>query len=325
MLHITNGDATRLPLERSGVPGEIASWDDVLHEGPTPLASGDAWVRVRARHLASAGYGAEDDLLRDFLAKGDPLDAADQHDEVVFWFEHDLYDQLLLIRHLWWLSRNRPSSTRLSIVMGTDYLGLLKPEQFPAKFETRQPISEEQIGLGSEAWTAYCGPDPGRLAAFSDLPPEGGSSLMSRVEGLLPFVPRAMHRILEEFPAVGTGLARSERQILEVLSEGPRSPEQTFVAASRLEEDIWMGDWSFWAIVRRLAAGAHPLVAADVTGASNRLPEGTIEITDAGRRVLAGRADYLALSAPSRWIGGTLLAPQRAWRWTGSALLPPAP
>jgi len=40
MLHVTNGEATKWPLERSGVPGVVASWDDVLHQGPTPLGSG---------------------------------------------------------------------------------------------------------------------------------------------------------------------------------------------------------------------------------------------------------------------------------------------
>jgi len=62
-----------------------------------------------------------------------------------------------------------------------------------------------------------------------------------------------------------------------------------------------------------------------VTAVPDRFPEGTLTITDAGRRVLAGRADYLALNAPSRWIGGTCLTPERAWRWTGSSLQQPAP
>ena len=125
MLHIVNGGATQQPLEQSGVPGTIVSWDDVLHEGPTPLVSGDEWLRVRARYLASAGYGDEDEMLRDFRAKGDPLDAVAAHDEAVFWLEHDLHCQLLLIHHLWWLARHPPSSTRLSIVMSGEHLGLL--------------------------------------------------------------------------------------------------------------------------------------------------------------------------------------------------------
>jgi hypothetical protein len=133
-----------------------------------------------------------------------------------------------------------------------------------------------------------------------------------------------MRRLLEEFPAVSNGLARSERQILEVLAEGPRTPEQTFVAASRLEEAIYMGDLSFWNIVRAMNAGTHPLLTLDVEPRPGRLPDGTLQLTDTGRAVLANRADHVALNGISRWIGGTRLAPDRLWRWTGSSLLPPA-
>ncbi len=313
MLHITNGEATRQPLERSGVPGLMVSWDDVLHEGPVVLAAGEEWWRVRARYLASVGYGDEQQMLRDFREHGDPLDGAAAHDEVVFWFEHDLHDQLLLLHHLWWLSRMPPGRTRFSIVIGTDYLGLLRVDQFPARFATRRPITDGEIAAGAAAWTAFCADDPPRVA------------LLAEDAGPLVYVPRAMGRLLEEFPAAGNGLARSERQVLEVVSQGTRTPEQLFVAASSLEDDIWMGDWSFWTIVKRLASGPRPLLTSDVRDVPGHLPSGTVDITGDGRQVLAGRADHIALNAPWRWIGGTRLSPARDWRWTGSSLLPPAP
>ena len=69
MLHITNGEATKMPLEQSGVPGRFFSWDDILHDGPTPLVSGDEWLRIRAKYLASAGYGDEDDIYASYAGK----------------------------------------------------------------------------------------------------------------------------------------------------------------------------------------------------------------------------------------------------------------
>ena len=326
MLHVTNGECTKRPLEASGVPGRFVSWDDILHEGPTPLLSGDEWLRVRAAYLASAGYGDADDMLRDFKVKDDALEELGDEDEVVFWFEHDLYDQLLLVRHLWWIHTRGARRARLfSMVMGHEYLGMMKPADFPPRFERREEITAGQIALGTEVWTAYCGSDPSRLVGFAqaDLPPEGGSYLQSRVDQL-PYLPKAMLRLLEEFPAADNGLSRSERQILEVLAEGDRTPGQTFMAASKLEENIWMGDWSFWTIVKGLNAGTHPLLTLDVQPREGGLPTGTIAITESGRRVLARRADHIALNSPSRWIGGTWLTPQRSWRWTGSSLQPPS-
>src|SRR4051794_2444260 len=103
VLHITNGDATKIPLEQSGVPGRFSSWDDILHEGPTPLASGEAWLRARARYFASAGYGGEEEMVRDFGAKDRALDELHDEDEGVVLVEHHLYDQLLLLWRPRWV------------------------------------------------------------------------------------------------------------------------------------------------------------------------------------------------------------------------------
>ena len=48
----------------------------------------------------------ETDIQRRYREKDAALESYGDYDEVVFWFEHDLYDQLLLIRHLCWLSRS---------------------------------------------------------------------------------------------------------------------------------------------------------------------------------------------------------------------------
>ena len=56
MLHVTNVDSARELMERSGVPGSVIVWPDVLHEGPTPLLAGDEWNQLRSRYLASHAF-----------------------------------------------------------------------------------------------------------------------------------------------------------------------------------------------------------------------------------------------------------------------------
>jgi hypothetical protein len=326
ILHILNGDAPRPAMEQSSVPGTLSAWPDVLHDGPTPLATGEEWLRARCTDPGSPLSHDMEAMMAKYRASDAVLESWRERDEVVFWLEHDLFDQLLLIRHLWWLTTNAADrarqATRFSLVCGTDYIGMLTPEQFRPRFDARQPITAEQIRIGSAAWEAYCSGEPTRLlpfAADSDRANHAGQ------ERHLPYLAAAMRRLLEEFPSTSNGLARSERQILEVLSQGPRTPEQTFIAASRLEEAIYMGDLSFWDLVKGLSDVPHPLVVADVQDRPGRLPEGTLQITDAGRAVLAGRADRVGLNGISRWLGGTRLSADRVWRWTGSSLLPPTP
>ena len=308
-------------MEQSSVPGTLSAWPDVLHDGYTPLATGEEWIRARVGDLTSMTGGEHERILHQYRAGDAVLESWRDRDEVVFWLEHDLFDQLLLIRHLWWLTTNAADRarhhTRFSLVCGSDYIGMLKPEDFPPRFAARTPITDDQIRIGSAAWIAFC-TDPLQLVSFS-------ATDNTEQATALPYLAAAMRRLLEEFPAASNGLARSERQILEVLSEGPRTPEQTFIASSKLEDAIYLGDLSFWDYVKGMNDVAHPLVAIDVQERPDRLPDGTLRITDAGRAVLAGRADRIALNGISRWLGGTLLSPDRQWRWTGSSLLPPAP
>ena len=316
-------------MEQSSLPGTFSAWPDVLHEGRTPLATGEEWIRARCEQLESLVSDPESDILEKYRASDAVLESWRERDEVVFWLEHDLFDQLLLIRHLWWLTTNAAERahyvTRFSLVVGTDYIGLMKPEQFEPRFAARQPITDNQIRIGAAAWEAYCSGDPMRLLRFAAAE-HAAAEHPDHTEYVraLPYLPAALRRLLEEFPAVSNGLARSERQILEVLSDGPRTVEQAFIAASRLEEAIFMGDLSFWRIVRALNAGPHPLLAIEgVEERPGRLPHGSLRMTDTGRAVLAGRADHVALNGISRWLGGTRLSSDRLWRWTGSSLRPP--
>jgi DNA-binding SARP family transcriptional activator len=117
MLHITNGDAAAAGLREAHVPGEVAVVADVLHEGPcvTSLDS-DEWCERRARYLAEAGYAAYDEALERLVEADAALHAAAGHEEVVLWFEHDLFDQLLLLRVLAWFATRPGAPARLSLV-----------------------------------------------------------------------------------------------------------------------------------------------------------------------------------------------------------------
>jgi len=322
ILHVTNGDSARVLMERSGVPGTVIAWPDVLHEGPTPLVSGEEWIQVRSRYRASAGYSEPGrsiaEVLREYRERDGALEAYADHDEVVFWFEHDLFDQLLLIRHLWWLGARARGSTIFTLVCGRDYLGMLKPDQFPPLFEGRKPITGEQIHIGTDAWQAFCDEDPTGLLPFAAAEQRAADHAKYAE---LPFLPPAIRRHLEEFPSTANGLARSEAQILQVLSEGIRTPDEAFLEASRREDPIFMGDLSFWTIAQRLAEGRRPLVAARVQPRAGRLPSGTLALTADGAAVLSGHADHVALNGVDRWLGGTHLTPARCWRWTGATLV----
>ena len=105
MLHVTNGDSTVLGLREAGIEGDVLAWRDILHEGPVPAdLSEDGLDEVRARFLAGLGAGSYEEVRASFAEREVALAAALEGDEIVLWFEHDLYDQLQLIQILSWFA-----------------------------------------------------------------------------------------------------------------------------------------------------------------------------------------------------------------------------
>ena len=324
MLHVLNGDATREVLERSTIGGVATVWADVLHDGPTPAGlTPDEFRQVRARHLASRFREPEADVLAGLRAWDDALGRYRDHEEVVFWFEHDLFDQLILSRHLHWLSTIEPRGTRFSLICISAFpgienfagLGQLLPGQLASLLVRRQAVTADQINAGRRAWDLFCAPDPGPLQAW----------LQDGVRSL-PFLAGAIRRHFEDYPSTRDGLSRSERQMLTAVAEGHDTFGAMFRAGQVMEERVYMGDATFWAILKDLATARRPLlqIGEEVcTGQGKPVPPAnvSVQLTDAGREILAGRADHVELNGIDRWMGGVHLTPEDRWRSDGEALV----
>ena len=309
LLHVTNGDSAAGTIRLSGVSGEVSVTADLLHEGPAPGSlPPERWRKVRARYLAESGYDDYESALAALTRWDRALEAAHSYDEVVLWFEHDLFDQLLLIRALDLLAGLDLGGTVLSLIQADDYLGHLSPARMAALLPERQPVGEDQKRLAREAWRAFGSPDP-----------RGIEAVLAGDTSPLPYLEGALLRHLEEFPAVADGLSRSERQILRALDRGAVSFEEVFRATQGMEERIYRGDASFHRLLRELAAHPRPLIRTEpsVNGPLRAL---RISLTPTGREVLAGQDDWVRIRGIDRWLGGVhLQGPEAAWRWDAAA------
>src|SRR6185503_757863 len=145
-------------------------WRDVLHDGPVPPDhDGDYFCLARAEFLASRGWSTAQDIRRGFEERDAQLAAMSSADEVVLWFEPDLYDQLQLIQVLARLARreaqNRP---RLTIAPADVLLGPLSPTDFVPLYPERREISEHDLKLALRAWTAFTAAEPTALQIMVD-------------------------------------------------------------------------------------------------------------------------------------------------------------
>ncbi|MEW5927633.1 MAG: DUF1835 domain-containing protein [Gemmatimonadota bacterium] len=326
-LHVTSGDAAAEPLRRAGLGGGVLPWRDVLHEGPVPAGLAPAELnRERARFLADHAPAELDEVLRGLEARDRALaEAADSGGEVVLWFEHDLYDQLQLLQVLDRLADLGAAPECVSLVCIGGFpgvepfhgLGQLTPEQLAGLWPRREPVTAAQRELARAAWAAFRAPDPREIERVL----AGGTAA-------LPFLRGALLRHLEQFPAVGDGLARTERQVLEAVAAGATTPGEIFFADQAREEAVFMGDTTLWSYVRGLSEGPEPLLRV-AGGGPFRLPardgrdagfrEQRLEPTERGRAVLRGEADRLAGVEVDRWLGGVHLRGAARWRWDREA------
>jgi hypothetical protein len=318
MLHVTNGDSAVATLTAAGLPGRCLAWRDVLHEGPVPAAMDEATLRAtRARFIADRGWGAYDDVLRSFIARDGALARALDDDEVVLWFEHDLYDQLQLCQVLDRLAPCRTAArATITIVLIGDYIGTLPTAAARSAFDRRVPLDEAHRQLGRDAWTAFRSADPAAIV-----------TLLARDTTPLPWLAAALWRHLAEFPGVQGGLSSSERNLLEAIDRGRDRLADAFPASHHdCEDPVFLGDAVFASYVERLStcrvplvtlAGGGPVVAA--LGTLDRAWwDARVALTPAGRDVLAGQDDHVRLNAVDRWLGGVHLGAGRPlWRWDG--------
>ena len=321
MLHVTNGDSAVAQIRDAGVDGEILPWRDVLTDGPVPEGLDETGLRaVRAAYIASRGWGSEAEILRDFEQRDRALTEFRAHEEVVLWFEHDLYDQLQLLQILDWFASRPLGRTRLTQVASDQYLGMMPHDEVRRRFAARTAVEPEQITLARRAWAAFRAPTP--------LPLQTLVEPKSAEVDHLPFLRAALRRHLEELPHERDGLARSERQALEELAAGHTEPAALYRAAHHDREDaIYMGDTSFVARLEGLSAGDAPLLQFD-DGSPVRAPRAESEygafwkrhlvLTDLGRAVIAGREDRVRRCGVDHWLGGIhLYGHDVPWRWNG--------
>jgi hypothetical protein len=327
MLHITNGDSTAVTLRAGAVAGTVLAWRDVLHDGPVPAGLALAELSaVRARFIAEQGWGAYDAVLADFHARDSALAAAAAHEDMTLWFEHDLYDQLQLLQLLDWCGGHAWGDGRLSLICigvfpgKARFLGLgeLSAAELTSLFPTRHTVTGPELTLARAAWHAFRSVDPHAI-----------ETVLAGDTSPLPFLGAALTRHLEEFPATGSGLGRTERTLLEVIAAGSQAPHAIFTASQERESAPYLGDTSVWLHVRRLSAvPAHPLIVRD-DGGTFETPQAfttadafaaqRLLLTDAGHAVLAGQADHLALNGIDRWLGGVhLRIGGTIWRWDGA-------
>ncbi len=297
--------------------GECIRWADPVCQGPTPSdVTYEEWISVRSQFL-SGHYDMSFHDARNFLMQQDKaLEAAPDHEKVVLWFEHDLFDQSILIFLLNRLGQSAIDKSRVYLLSIDHFeginrftgMGMLSTQQLESLYGSERVVSPDQWKEAERAWNAFSSPDPVSLLEF-----------LHDTTDALPFLRKALIRHLQEFPSLANGLNATESLTLEILRRHSAPPLQLFREVTESEEHPWLGDTMFWPFIRRMAAGKHPLLITEPVIDPRRINGSfTVQLKPTGtaQKVLENGVDNVQLNGIDRWVGGVRLHSQgKTWRW----------
>jgi hypothetical protein len=269
-------------------------------------------IRVRAEHLRFADETL-DDVIADLRHWRTAIRTQD-YDELVLWYEHDLFDQLNLVQVLSELGEwrlNRP----VSLVSIDAYpghpvfkgIGELAPRDVEELFTRRASVGGQQIALAARAWQSFRADDPRLLEQF-----------LATDTSALPYLAAALRRHLEEFPGAHDGLSSTERTLMALARDGDADLHRLLPRMHDGERAFYITDTGLFESARTLAQALPPLLTlrAEDHGLMRSLPKGEVAISQAGRDVLNGSADRVRLCGIDRWLGGVHLSGRGpTWRW----------
>ncbi len=323
MLHIHNGDSTACTLREAGFTGTHFAFREALTDGPTPRIQSHSggvgqvnsaeWFALRARHLCGLAEKDASTIEQELRAQHEMLTNLSHQDEIVLWFEHDLFCQVHLIYLLNHFAQHPVTPARFSLICINQFpgvadfrgLGQLTAEQMISLFDTRHEISPAELQLAQRAWAAYQSDDPRELV-----------SLLYSDTSALPFLNAALWLHAARFPSTHNGLGFAENRLLSFIADGVTNYMQLCPKFFAAEPVYGLGDLAIQQDLRRMADAKHPLI--ELTG----LPDWrTVQcrLTDTGKQVIAGQADFVRLNTLDQWLGGTHLTNDNLWRWHASS------
>ncbi|MEO1049845.1 MAG: DUF1835 domain-containing protein [Bacteroidota bacterium] len=302
-LHILNGDGTAYGFKDAGISGDVAIWRETLCSGPVnePFASPEFWA-MRAFYLDKTYSDLFDgEKLPDYnklvVREFEKIQKFREYDEVILWFEHDLFCQVNLLALLAWFAEQDMGTTQLSLICIECHpkypkfkgLGELAPEDFIPLFKHKEDLTAKTLKFAKSKWKSYCSPD---LAGLMD-------DMELATVYKLPFLERAMAMHLLRFPSLENGLTVPEIGLMQMLKREPKTGRQVVGEALREDRLFGYGDLEYFKLLKRL----KPLMEDTEVK----------YINDLGEKVLEGDQDFLDINKENIWIGG---ASNQAYRWS---------
>ena len=215
ILHITNGDDLSKQIINLKLPGDVITWREMLCEGPVSMDVGDEqFVSLRRNFLQEKYNISEIRYQEEFLEELVKLAAINSYEEVVLWFEFDLFSHMNMLALISFLLQNKKSgpfslvcSRKLEGEKEMNPLSQLSAKNLKEHYKQRIPLTDEDIQTAQLIWELYCSKNPKRLV----------SEIKKTTN--FEYLSSSIRAHIERFPNVKTGLNTLEVNVLKLIQE----------------------------------------------------------------------------------------------------------
>lgn len=212
-LHITNGNHLTDYLKELRYEGHFLTWQEMLCEGPTTeRIATQEFYNLRKEFLQE--YYEIEINEEELIEEIDILNHTEQFEDIVLWFEYDLFCHINLIAIIN-LLRQKDVALPLYLVCSgrvkgekeLKALAELKPEQLQQHYAEKIKLSTDDTDLMRSLWRIYCGKDHNLFKPYI----VQNSSF--------PYLSNCLRAHLERFPDSETGLSTLETHTLQMIAD----------------------------------------------------------------------------------------------------------
>lgn len=290
-LHITNGDMFTDKLRTLKLDGDIITWREMLCEGKTETNVGsESFWKTRFEFLNKNYKVSKSWFIDKTLKEYRTLCNHKKEDNIVLWFDYDLFDQINMLAVISWLKTHRPYA-EISLVSSDEEenlenllgLGQLADEQLRKSYTNRTLLTQDDIEYADYVWQLYCSDNPIRLENLKDF----DSFQFSHLSG-------AIEAHLLRFPSIRNGLNEVENNILRLArSAKPKTKLELLNTVLKNQGRYGFGDTQYERVITKL----KPLF-------TNFNP---VKLSKKGMEILEGKTSYYAcIQENDAYLGGAL-------------------
>ncbi|WHY89618.1 DUF1835 domain-containing protein [Neobacillus cucumis] len=303
MIHIVNGDVVGNKIKQ--IEGDILVWREMYDFGPLNLTwSKEEQIKKRAHFFEEKLEIPSETFIQNCQNQDRILYEIPKSEEVILWFEHDRFDQIMLMYLLTELSSK--SCENLSMISIDQYpgitpfygLGQLSSEQLLGLLDSRIKITTEQIHEATTGWTAY-----------NSIEKEDIEKWILSKNHTLPFLLRVLQDHKNYFPSFQTGLNEVEYLALSFIREGGCLFYDLFSRIMEERINDGLSNLHLAAIIKEIMKGPYPLLISDIPLPNYLQPVSNpkLELTSYGLDVLTGEQNRMNLVGIDWWVGGVHL------------------